>query len=174
MKVPKTLDWDLFIGPAKMRPYHEAYTPWNWRGWWDYGTGALGDMACHILDPVFMGLKLGHPVAVQASSSQFNTESAPQSEVVHYKFPARENLPKMAMPAVQVTWYDGGMAPERIPELADGEMMGDWSGGVVFEGSKGKIMCGCYGANPRLFIKGKEATKDYVAPKAIKRVELSH
>ncbi len=174
MKVPKTLDWDLFIGPAKMRPYHEAYTPWNWRGWWDYGTGALGDMANHILDPVFMGLKLGHPISVQASSSQFNTESAPQSEVVHYRFPARENLPKMAMPAVHVTWYDGGIMPERIPELAEGELMGDWSGGVVFEGSKGKIMCGCYGANPRLWIKGKEVTKDYVAPKAIKRVKLSH
>ncbi len=174
MKVPKTLDWDLFIGPAKMRPYHEAYTPWNWRGWWDYGTGALGDMANHILDPVFMGLKLGHPISVQASSSQFNTESAPQSEVVHYRFPARENLPKMAMPAVHVTWYDGGIMPERIPELAEGELMGDWSGGVVFEGSKGKIMCGCYGEKPRLWVNGKEVTKDYVAPKAIKRVKLSH
>lgn len=174
MKVPKTLDWDLFIGPAKMRPYHEAYTPWNWRGWWDFGTGALGDMACHILDPVFMGLKLGHPVAVQASSTQFNTESAPQAEVVHYKFPARDNMPKLALPAVHATWYDGGMMPERIPELNDGEMMGDWSGGVVFEGEKGKIMCGCYAANPRLWIKGKEATKEYKAPKVLRRVETSH
>ncbi|HKK64014.1 MAG TPA: Gfo/Idh/MocA family oxidoreductase, partial [Bacteroidales bacterium] len=81
MKVPGTLDWDTFIGPAKMRPYNEIYTPWNWRGWWDFGTGALGDMACHILDPVFMGLNLGHPEAVQGSSTQFNTESAPQAEV---------------------------------------------------------------------------------------------
>lgn len=174
MKVPKTLDWDLFIGPAQMRPYHSAYTPWNWRGWWDYGTGALGDMACHILDPVFMGLKLGHPVAVQASSTQFNTESAPQAEVVHYRFPARENMPKFAMPAVHVTWYDGGMAPERIPELKDGEMMGDWSGGVIFEGEKGKIMCGCYGANPRLWVAGKEATKEYKAPRTMRRIETSH
>jgi predicted dehydrogenase len=134
MKVPKTLDWDLFIGPAPMRPYHEVYTPWNWRGWWDFGTGALGDMACHILDPVFMGLKLGHPVAVQGSSTQFNTESAPQAEVVHYRFPARDNLPKLAMPAVHVTWYDGGLMPERIPELKDGEMMGDNGGGNIFEG----------------------------------------
>jgi len=174
MKVPKTLDWDLFIGPAKFRPYHSAYTPWNWRGWWDFGTGALGDMACHILDPVFMGLKLGHPVSVQGSSTQFNTESAPQAQVVQYRFPARDNLPKMAMPAVHATWYDGGMMPERIPELADGELMGDWSGGVIFEGTKGKIMCGCYGANPRLFIGGKEATADYVAPKVLRRVETSH
>jgi len=174
MKVPKTLDWDLFIGPAKMRPYHEAYTPWNWRGWWDFGTGALGDMACHILDPMFMGLKLGHPVSVQASSTQFNTESAPQAQVVHYRFPARENLPKFALPAVHATWYDGGMMPERIEELKDGEMMGDWSGGVIFEGEKGKIMCGCYGANPRLWIKGKEATKEYKAPKVLRRIETSH
>ena len=87
MWVPETLNWDLFIGPAKMRPYHEAYTPWNWRGWWDFGTGALGDMACHILDPVFMGLKLGSPDTVQASSSQFNTESAPQSEMVQLLLP---------------------------------------------------------------------------------------
>jgi predicted dehydrogenase len=174
MKVPKTLNWDLFIGPAPMRPYHEAYTPWNWRGWWDFGTGALGDMACHILDPVFMGLKLGHPTAVQASSTQFNTESAPQAEVVHYKFPARENMPKFAMPAVHATWYDGGMMPERIPELKDGEMMGDWSGGVVFEGAKGKIMCGCYAENPRLWIGGKEATSEYKAPRVLRRVETSH
>ena len=174
MWVPETLDWDQFIGPAKMRPYHEAYTPWNWRGWWDFGTGALGDMANHILDPVFMGLKLGSPVAVQASSSQFNTESAPQSEMVHYYFPEREKYNKLKMPAVHVTWYDGGMMPERIPELAEGELMGDWSGGVVFEGSKGKIMCGCYGANPRLWIDGKEATKEYKAPIVLRRVETSH
>ncbi len=174
MWVPETLNWDLFIGPAKMRPYHEAYTPWNWRGWWDFGTGALGDMANHILDPVFMGLKLGSPVAVQASSSQFNTESAPQSEMVHYYFPERDKFMKLKMPAVHVTWYDGGMMPERIPELNEGELMGDWNGGVVFEGSKGKIMCGCYGANPRLWVGGKEATKEYVAPKVLRRVETSH
>jgi len=174
MKVPKTLDWDLFIGPAKYRPYHEAYTPWNWRGWWDFGTGALGDMACHILDPVFMGLKLGHPVAVQASSTQFNTESAPQAQVVHYKFPARDNMPKFALPAVHAIWYDGGMMPERITELKDGEIMGDKNGGVIFEGEKGKIMCGCYGANPRLWIGGKEATEEYKAPKKLRRVETSH
>ncbi len=174
MKVPKTLDWDLFIGPAPMRPYHEAYTPWNWRGWWDFGTGALGDMACHILDPVFMGLKLGHPNAVQASSTQFNTESPPQAEVVHYKFPARKNMPEFAMPAVHVTWYDGGMMPERIPEMKAGEMMGDRSGGVIFEGSKGKIMCGTYARNPRIWIDGEEVTNAYEAPKVLRRVEASH
>jgi len=174
MEVPDTLDWDLFIGPAKMRPYHSAYTPWNWRGWWDYGTGALGDMACHILDPVFMGLQLGSPTAVQASSTPFNTESAPQAEVVDYKFPAREKHHKQKMPAVHVTWYDGGMMPKRMSELKDGEMMGDRSGGVVFIGSKGKIMCGCYGAKPRLFIGGKEATKEHKVPDMQRRITVSH
>ena len=174
MKVPKTLDWDLFIGPAPMRPYNVAYSPWNWRGWWDFGTGALGDMANHILDPVFMGLKLGHPTSVQASSTMFNTESAPQAEVVHYQFPARENMPKFAMPAVHATWYDGGLMPERIPELKDGEIMGDRNGGVIFEGEKGKIMCGCYAKNPRLWIGGKEVTDEYNAPKVLKRVTTSH
>jgi len=174
MKVPKTLDWDLFLGPAKYRPYHSAYTPWNWRGWWDFGTGALGDMACHILDPVFMGLKLGHPSSVQASSTQFNTESAPQAEVVHYRFPDMADMPKFALPEVHVTWYDGGMMPERIPELKEGEIMGDWDGGNIFIGEKGTIMCGCYGRNPRLWIGGKEATEEYVAPKAIRRIKTSH
>jgi predicted dehydrogenase len=150
MKVPATLNWDLFIGPAKFRPYHEVYTPWNWRGWWDFGTGALGDMACHILDPVFKALMLQHPTAVEASSTQINTESAPNAERVTYWFPRRDNLAKVAMPEVKINWYDGGFLPERPVELKDGEPMGDWNGGAIFYGSKGKIMCGCYGANPTL------------------------
>ncbi|MBN1131757.1 MAG: Gfo/Idh/MocA family oxidoreductase [Bacteroidales bacterium] len=174
MWVPDTLNWDLFIGPAPKRPYHEVYTPWNWRGWWDFGTGALGDMACHILDPVFMGLKLGHPVKVQASSTQFNTESPPQAEIVHYKFPAREKYMKLKMPAVHVTWYDGGFMPMRFSELKPGEMMGDGDGGVLFEGSKGKIMCGTYGKNPRLWINGTEETGSYIAPKVIRRINTTH
>jgi len=91
VKVPKTLDWDLFIGPAKMRAYNPEYHPWIWRGWWDFGTGALGDMGCHLLDVPNYALKLGPPVAFQASSSLVNTESAPVSAKVSYKFPAREN-----------------------------------------------------------------------------------
>lgn len=150
MRIPSTLNWDLFIGPAKFRPYHEAYTPWNWRGWWDFGTGALGDMACHILDPVFKALQLQYPVAVEASSTPINTESAPNSEKVTYWFPRRDNLPKVSMPEVKITWYDGGLLPDRPEELKDGETMGDEDGGVIFYGTKGKIMCGCYGENPTL------------------------
>jgi len=167
MRIPSTLNWDLFIGPAKFRPYHEVYTPWNWRGWWDFGTGALGDMACHILDPVFKALMLKYPDAVEASSTTVNTESAPNSEKVTYWFPSRDNLPKVAMPEVKVTWYDGGILPERPEELRDGESMGDWNGGVIFYGSKGKIMCGCYGANPTLLPVSK--MNDFTEPEKIIR-----
>ena len=149
-RVPKTLDWDSFIGPAKWREYHPVYTPWNWRGWWDFGTGALGDMACHILDPVFKALMLEYPTSVQGSSAPVNNESPPNSEFVQYEFPRRDNLPKVAMPEVSVHWYDGGLMPPRPNELEVGEQMGDNDGGCVFYGTKGKIMCGTYAKNPTL------------------------
>jgi len=148
--VPSTLDWDLFIGPAQMRPYHPSYTPWNWRAWWDFGTGALGDMACHIVDPAFWALKLGHPTCIYASSTQVNTESAPHSEIVHYEFPDRGKFGKINLPPLKLTWYDGGLLPPRPQELKDGQIMGDQSGGVLFVGKNGKLMTGCYGRNPIL------------------------
>lgn len=148
--VPETLDWQLFIGPAEMRDYDPAYTPWNWRGFWDFGTGALGDMACHIMDPVYWALDLKYPVSVQASSTLSNLYSPPQAQVVTYKFPARPRHGKVNMPEVTVRWFDGGLTPERPAELADGEMMGDENGGLIFYGTKGKIMTGCYGMNPTL------------------------
>ncbi|TSA36429.1 MAG: gfo/Idh/MocA family oxidoreductase [Porphyromonadaceae bacterium] len=151
MPVPKTLDWDLFIGPAKLRPYHEAYTPWNWRGWWDFGTGAFGDMACHVLDPVFQSLKLGYPEKVQGSSTLINTESAPQAETVKFSFQARDNMPKVAMPVVNVHWYDGGLLPSVFEMLPEGEnLMADGLGGCLFIGSKDTLICGCGGFNSRL------------------------
>lgn len=149
-RIPKTLDWDLFVGPAKWTDYHPTFHPWNWRGWWDFGTGALGDMGCHILDPVFKALKLHYPSKVEGSSTPFNNDSAPNAEVVHYEFPRRDNLPKVAMPAVTVSWYDGGFMPPRPDELKDGEQMGDKGGGCIFYGTQGKIMCGTYAANPTL------------------------
>ncbi len=151
MPVPKTLNWDLFTGPAPMRPYNEIYTPWNWRGWWDYGTGAFGDMACHVLDPVYRSLKLGYPDMVRGSSTSINTESAPQAETVEFSFPARENMPKLAMPPVKVNWYDGGLLPNLSDLLPEGEnLMADGLGGCLFIGSKDTLMCGCGGFNPRL------------------------
>jgi predicted dehydrogenase len=151
MKAPKNLDWPLFVGPAPMRPYHEIYTPWNWRGWWDFGTGAFGDMACHVLDPVYQALRLGYPAQIQGRSSQINTESPPQSETVRFSFPARDNLPRVTLPPVDVYWYDGGLFPFRHPLLPDGyDLMADGLGGCLFVGSKDTLLTQCGGFNPRL------------------------
>ena len=160
--VPGTLDWDLFIGPAKKRPYDPAYTHWNWRGFWDFGTGALGDMACHIMDPLYWALDLKYPVSVEASSTLSNLYSPPQAQIVTYKFPARKPKGKLKMPALTVYWYDGGLVPQRPAELKDGEMMGDENGGIIFVGTKGKIMTGCYGMNPTLL--PTDRMKDFKQP----------
>ena len=149
-KCPKTLDWDLFIGPAQKRPYNPVYTPWNWRGWWDFGTGALGDMACHIMDPLYWALDLKYPISVIGSSTLSNLYSPPHAQVVTYTFPARPPKGNTKMPEVKVYWYDGGLMPPRPEELKDGQMMGDENGGIIFIGTKGKIMTGCYGMNPTL------------------------
>ena len=168
--IPPTLAWDLFIGPAPWRPYHPSYTPWNWRAWWDFGTGALGDMACHIVDPAFWALKLGSPISINASSTQVNTESAPYSEIVHYEFPDRGKVGNIKLPPVKLTWYDGGLMPPRPEELADGQIMGDKSGGVLFVGTKGKLMTGCYGRYPILLPEALH--NDYKRPEpSIRRIE---
>ena len=131
--VPEKLDWDLFVGPAPMRPYHPAYHPFRWRGWLNFGTGALGDIGCHSLDPVFRALKLKYPTSVQAVSTLVNEESYPLASMVRYEFPSRGDLPP-----VSLLWYDGGLRPMQIPELEDGMQMG--TGGVLFIGDKGKIL----------------------------------
>jgi hypothetical protein len=168
--VPGTLAWDLFIGPAPFRPYNPIYTPWNWRAWWDFGTGALGDMGCHILDPAFWALNLGYPKSFQGSSSQVNTESAPIASTVHYEFPDRGKIGKIKLPPVKLTWYDGGLLPPRPEELKDGQIMGDPNGGILFIGTKGKLMSGCYGRDPILL--PEELDQDYSRPEpSIRRIE---
>ncbi|MEG1935484.1 MAG: Gfo/Idh/MocA family oxidoreductase, partial [Rikenellaceae bacterium] len=162
-KIPKTLNWDLFIGTAPMRPYNEIYSPWNWRGWWDFGTGALGDMACHILHPVFKSLKLGSPYAVQGSSTSLLTDCAPSAQMVTLKFPARENLPKLALPEVEVVWYDGGLKPQRPVGLPAGKNLNDNGGCVIFHGTKDTLVCGCYGVNPYL-LSGRTPSAPSVHP----------
>ena len=132
-QIPQDLDWDLFIGPAPMRPYNPAYHPFAWRGWWDFGTGALGDIGCHSLDPVFRALKLKYPTTLQAVSTLVNEETYPSGSMVRYEFPARENMPPLSL-----TWYDGGLRPMLIPELEEGMQMG--TGGVLYVGDKGKIL----------------------------------
>lgn len=175
--VPDTLAWDLWLGPAAYRDYHPDYLPFKWRGWWDFGTGALGDMACHIIDPAFKALKLGYPVSVEASASAMYVDdfkagdmssSFPSSSIINFEFPEREG-----MPVVKLTWMDGGLQPQRPVELKDDEMMGDWSGGVIFIGDKGKIMCGCYASNPKLLPSSK--MEDFKEPaQTIERIEEGH
>ena len=150
--IPETLSWDLWLGPAPGRPYHRTYLPATWRGWWDFGTGALGDMGCHIFDSVFYALELTCPTSVEASFSTFvpeglnwdkafNTETYPRASIVRYRFPARGNRP-----ALRLTWYDGGLMPERPGELEPSRRMGDQFGGALFIGDQGMILCGAHGA----------------------------
>jgi len=104
--VPSNIHWDLFLGPAPERPYHPDYQPFKWRGWVDYGTGALGDMACHTANMPFRALKLGYPTSIEAETSGFNGESYPKSSTIRFEFPAREGLAP-----VSFFWYDGGRKP---------------------------------------------------------------
>ncbi|QGY44970.1 gfo/Idh/MocA family oxidoreductase [Maribellus comscasis] len=149
MSVPSELKWDLFIGPAEYRPYNSAYHPWVWRGWWDFGTGALGDMACHVMHPVFTAMKLRYPTKVVGSSTPFTSDGAPNAEIVHLTFPARQKTAnvKINLPEVKVTWYDGGLTP-RLPENWPADRR--QNSGVIFHGSKDTLVCGEYGTDPIL------------------------
>jgi predicted dehydrogenase len=168
MPVPETLKWDLFIGPAKFRPYNPAYHPWVWRGWWDFGTGALGDMACHVMHPIFASMKLQYPTRVIGSSTPFTADGAPNAEIVHLTYPARKKPAdiKIDLPEVEVTWYDGGLKPE-FPE--------NWpidrvqSSGVLFHGTKDILVCGEYGTDP-ILLSGRVPN----VPKTLRRIEVSH
>ncbi len=144
-EVPDHLNWDLFLGPAPERPYNSIYHPFNWRGWWDFGTGALGDMACHIMDPAFWALNLKYPESVEVVRQEGATdETGPNSSVIKYEFAARGSLDP-----VTVYWYDGGEMPEPPVELGEDEHMGDGNNGTFFVGDDGILTCGEYGGNPR-------------------------
>lgn len=167
--IPDTMNWDLFIGPAKMRPYNEIYTPWNFRGWWDFGTGALGDMACHILHPVFKGLNLAYPVKAQGSSTLLLTDAAPVAQRVKMLFPERKKAGKVKMPEVEVHWYDGGLQPLKPEGWPAGRDMNNQGGGVIFHGTKDKLITGCYGVDPWL-LSGRTPDVRQWMP----RISLSH
>lgn len=148
MPVPDTLDWNLWIAHMPMRPYHPAYHPWNFRGWWDFGTGAFGDMACHNMHPAFKVLKLGYPTRVQGQSTQLKPDACPHAQIVKMTFPARPDLPNMAMPEVEVTWYDGGFRPMIPAVLPEGRT---WQGeGCAIHGSKDTIVLGSHGRDAYL------------------------
>lgn len=141
-----SFDWNLWLGPAPERPYNPAYAPFRWRGWWDYGTGALGDMACHLIDAAYWILDLGYPSRVEAETSQLFAETAPKSSRVTFSFPARGNRP-----AVTVVWRDGALVAPRPAEWPAAELwpFGE-DGGQLWIGDNGKMVAGVYSENPRL------------------------
>jgi predicted dehydrogenase len=155
--VPSTLDWDLWLGPAPDRPYHPAYVPFRWRGWWDFGTGALGDIGCHSLDSVFRALKLGHPTSVEATSTRVNKETFPLASMVTYQFPARGE-----MPPLKIVWYDGGLRPPRPQELEPGRPMG--TEGYLFIGDKGKMVARRRSEDPVQTLIPQSLAKEYRQP----------
>ena len=153
-QVPVGLDWDLWLGPAPERGFNRAYVPFVWRGWSDFGCGALGDMGSYSFDTIFRVLKLEAPVSVEASTTDRYEETYPLASVIHYNFAARGD-----MPAVKFTWYDGGLKPPRPEELeenrpfhVEGE---DGDEGLLFVGDRGKILCGFNGMRPRLIPEAK-------------------
>jgi predicted dehydrogenase len=174
--VPKELDWDVWLGPAQTTAYHKEYVPFNWRGFWAFGTGALGDMGCHLIDPAFKTTGLGYPVEVECSegnvmermwSPSYYPESCPISSSIILRFPGKDGKPD-----VRLHWLDGGLLPERPAELGPDEQMGGGDGGVIIEGTKGKMMCGTYGSNPSLLPTSR--TKEVNVPKTLARVPEGH
>ncbi len=141
--VPEGLDWDSWLSVAPKRPYAPGYHTFNWRGWWDFGTGALGDMACHTVNMAYMGLDLFNPQSVQAVSSGHNKDSYPKWSIIDFEFPAVD-----WRPAVKFTWMDGGKRPD--PEVLDGDTPG--GSGCVVIGTKGKLYSGSdYGGISKLY-----------------------
>lgn len=139
--VPDHLDWNVWLGPAPERPYHPAYHPFKWRGWWDFGTGALGDMACHTLNMPFAALSLRDPISVQAESSGHNKETYPAWSIITFEYAANDNRGP-----VTLKWYDGGKKPDE--SLIEGSKNKMTNSGVIIVGSEGTLYgTGDYGGN---------------------------
>lgn len=164
--VPDALEWDLFLGPAPYVEYHPVYHPFNWRGWVDWGVGAIGDMGAHLIDHAFWALKLGYPTSVETVSTPFNRASFPMATISYYEFPAREG-----MPPVKLTWYDGGLLPPKPAELGDEALNAE--GGALLVGSKGKLLYETYGLRPRLLPAALEDAASRV-PETLPRITTSH
>ncbi|UNY99590.1 Gfo/Idh/MocA family oxidoreductase [Zhouia spongiae] len=174
--VPEGLDWDLWLGPASMRPYNSAYLPFKWRGFWDFGTGALGDMGCHIMETPFKTLGLGYPYEAEAScttvwsgdfvEADYNS-TCPPSSVVRLKFKNDRHGD------VALNWYDGGIMPDIPDHIVDGETIGNVDGGSVFYGEKGILVTDTYSRNPR-FLKNYTPGAITYPPETLKRVNGTH
>jgi len=171
--VPEGLDWDLWLGPAPYRPYHPDYLPFKWRGWIDFGTGALGDMGCHILDPVFWALKLAEAetIEVEATTTHFDpeimNETYPVASVVRYKFPARGD-----MPPLELTWSDGRLRPPRPDDMEMNRKFGG-EGGLLI-GENGNIMHGSHGAGGLRIVPESKMKAYELPPKTLPRSKGHH
>ncbi len=170
--IPSELDFDLWLSTAPKKDYFDGLLPFNWRGWWDYGTGALGDMACHIMAPAFAVLELGYPTSAEASVATryienwhqaYYPESGPISSHITLTFKQKDGKPEL-----KLHWMDGGIQPERPAELGANEIMGDGGNGTIYLGTKGNMMCATYGMNPQLLPTSK--TKETKVPQTIARV----
>jgi predicted dehydrogenase len=155
--VPADLNWDLWLGCAPERPYHKAYHPFAWRGWFDFGTGALGDMAVHNLDPAFYALDLGAPIAAEARDSGLGKESYAAWQVITFEFASQGD-----QPALKMIWYDGGKMPDKPADLADEVDLAD--NGILFIGEKGTMLCGGWSGAPSLFPASRRHNFDKPAP----------
>lgn len=165
--VPETLNWDLWLGPAPMRPYHPCYHPRTWRSFLDFGSGMMGDRGAHTFDPIFYALDLGHPTSIDGNYTDWNGETHPIACLVQYQFPARGS-----MPPVTLTWYDGLRPPWPLGLEPEGRL-GDPEGGALFKGSEGMITCNVYGNEPRLLPGSR--MKSFTPPEpSIPRVTCSH
>lgn len=149
---PAWLDWDLWLGPVPERPYHSAYAPFRWRGWWDFGTGALGDIACHSMDASFWALDLGYPTRIEAESTRLFSESAPACSRITYTFAA-----KASRPEIKVVWRDGSLYPPRPREVIDPLAWPFDTSGQLWIGDSGRLVAGIYGENPRLLDVARQA-----------------
>jgi predicted dehydrogenase len=159
---PDDLDWNLFLGGAPEVDYHPIYHPFNWRGWVDWGQGALGDMGAHLVDHPFWALNLGYPTTVETLSTPFNGASYPSATTTYYEFPKRGNLPP-----VRLTWYDGGLLPPKPEDIGDARM--NPGGGLMYVGTKGKLIQDTYGLEPRLYPSPHPASKS-APPQKLKRI----
>ncbi len=175
--IPPELNYDLWLGTAPQKDYFDGVLPFNWRGWWDYGTGALGDMACHIMAPAFAVLGLGYPVSAECSvatrytepwTKAYFPESGPISSHIVLTFIVKDRKHHNNTHELKLHWMDGGIQPERPEELGANEMMGDGGNGAIFIGSKGKMICGTYGINPQLLPTSR--TKETTVPQTVARV----
>jgi predicted dehydrogenase len=153
--LPAKLNWDVWLGPAKQRPYHPAYHPAVWRCWWDFGCGMMGDRGAHTLDAAVWALKLGYPTTIEATSCGKTADVHPLSAMVTYQFPARESLPP-----VKLIWWEGLRAPR--PDDLDDDIDMPPEGGILFKGTKGKLMAGVYGQHPILLPSALD--RDYKRP----------